>query len=43
MADFKSINVENLKIVDKDGKVRLRLFNTDHISQGKVTFKLPPE
>jgi hypothetical protein len=31
MADFKSINVENLNILDKDGKVRLRLFNTDHI------------
>ena len=31
MAEFKSINVENLNIVDKDGKVRLRLFNSDNI------------
>lgn len=31
MTDFKNINVENLNIVDKDGKVRLRLFNTDNI------------
>ena len=43
MADLKSINVENLNIVDKDGNARLRLCNMNHISQGKVTYKLPPE
>jgi len=31
MSDFKSINVENINIVDKDGNVRMRLFNNDHI------------
>jgi hypothetical protein len=31
MPDFKNINVENINIVDKDGTVRMRLFNNDNI------------
>ncbi|WP_088044476.1 hypothetical protein [Bacillus sp. EAC] len=31
MADFKNINVENINIVDKDGTVRMKLFNNDNI------------
>lgn len=31
VTEFKSIDVQNLNIVDKDGTVRMRLFNNDHI------------
>ncbi|PEL13739.1 hypothetical protein [Bacillus sp. AFS017336] len=31
MEDYKNINVENINIVDKNGTVRMRLFNNDHI------------
>lgn len=31
MTEFKSIDVQNLNIVDKDGTVRMRLFNNDNI------------
>lgn len=31
MSEFKSINVENINIVDKDGTVRMRIFNNDNI------------
>ncbi|MEH7402650.1 hypothetical protein V7148_16850 [Gottfriedia acidiceleris] len=31
MAEFKSINVENINIVDKDGTVRMRIFNNENI------------
>ncbi|MFB7142032.1 hypothetical protein ACFCYN_20460 [Gottfriedia sp. NPDC056225] len=31
MEEYKNINVENIKIVDKNGTVRIRLFNNDHI------------
>lgn len=31
MSEFKSIDVEQLNIVDKNGTVRLRLFNNDNI------------
>jgi hypothetical protein len=39
MPDFKNINVENINIVDKDGTVRMRLFNNDHITQAIVDGK----
>ncbi|MEH7351342.1 hypothetical protein [Gottfriedia acidiceleris] len=31
MSEFKSINVENINIVDKDGTVRMRIFNNENI------------
>src|SRR5699024_7291846 len=31
MTEFKSIDVQNLNVVDKDGTVRMRLFNNDNI------------
>jgi hypothetical protein len=39
MPDFKNINVENINIVDKDGTVRMRLFNNDHIPPAIVDGK----
>jgi len=31
MENFKSIDVEELNVVDKNGKVRMKLFNNEHI------------
>lgn len=31
MTEFKTVNVQNLNVIDNDGKVRMKLFNNDHI------------